>query len=177
MNRAVVPVERIQKAIFSSRGQRVMLDADLAELYGVPTRVLIQSVQRNAARFPDDFMFQLSVDEGLQLEITNCDLELGRLGWAPLIALRVHRARGRDAVERASKPSRDRNQYRDHASVRTDAADAHVKRARENSRQPEGPCRHRRLQSAPVAVAPEDITPCASLPLWRASGALPIEAL
>jgi hypothetical protein len=40
-----------------------MLDADLAELYGVPTRVLIQSVQRNAARFPDDFMFQLSVDE------------------------------------------------------------------------------------------------------------------
>jgi ORF6N domain len=45
------------------RSQRVMLDADLAELYGVETRVLVQAIKRNAVRFPVDFMFQLSVDE------------------------------------------------------------------------------------------------------------------
>jgi hypothetical protein len=45
------------------RSQRVMLDADLAELYGVETRVLVQAIKRNAVRFPADFMFQLSVDE------------------------------------------------------------------------------------------------------------------
>ncbi|MDZ4812315.1 MAG: ORF6N domain-containing protein [Pseudomonadota bacterium] len=49
--------------ILSLREQRVMLDADLAELYGVPTKVLVQAVKRNLARFPADFMFQLSSDE------------------------------------------------------------------------------------------------------------------
>lgn len=53
----------IQSRILTLRGQRVMLDADLAELYGVATRVLVQAVKRNPARFPEDFMFQLSLDE------------------------------------------------------------------------------------------------------------------
>ncbi len=53
----------IASRILALREQRVMLDADLAELYGVETRVLIQAIKRNAVRFPADFMFQLSADE------------------------------------------------------------------------------------------------------------------
>jgi hypothetical protein len=56
-------VKRIEARILLMRGERVMLDADLAELYGVATKVLIQAVKRNAERFPLDFMFQLTLDE------------------------------------------------------------------------------------------------------------------
>jgi ORF6N domain len=58
---ALQPV--IQSRILALREQRVMLDADLAQLYGVETRVLVQAVKRNLARFPEDFMFQLSGQE------------------------------------------------------------------------------------------------------------------
>ena len=58
-----IPAERIEKAILLVRGQKVMLDRDLALLYGVETRVLNQAVKRNRDRFPDDFMFELSRDE------------------------------------------------------------------------------------------------------------------
>ncbi len=60
---SLIPVERIERRILFLRGERVMLDADLAELYGVETRVLVQAVKRNVDRFPDDFMFQLSPEE------------------------------------------------------------------------------------------------------------------
>ena len=53
----------IQSRILALREQRVMLDADLAQLYSVETRVLVQAVKRNLARFPEDFMFQLSAEE------------------------------------------------------------------------------------------------------------------
>lgn len=53
----------IQSRILSLRSQRVMLDADLAQLYGVETRAVVQAVKRNAQRFPADFMFQLNADE------------------------------------------------------------------------------------------------------------------
>jgi hypothetical protein len=59
----LVPLERIERAILLIRGQKVMLDRDLAELYGVATKVLNQAVRRNRNRFPEDFMFQLSHDE------------------------------------------------------------------------------------------------------------------
>jgi len=58
-----LPIVRVEDRILSVRGHRVMLDADLAELYGVPTKRLNEAVRRNAARFPEDFMFQLTVDE------------------------------------------------------------------------------------------------------------------
>jgi hypothetical protein len=58
---ALQPV--IQSRILALREQRVMFDADLAQLYGVETRVLVQAVKRNLARFPEDFMFQLSAEE------------------------------------------------------------------------------------------------------------------
>lgn len=63
----VIPAERIERAILVLRGQKVMLDTDLAELYGVETRALVQAVKRNSERFPDDFMFQLDWDEVDQL--------------------------------------------------------------------------------------------------------------
>lgn len=57
------PPIRIESRIFLSRSHKVMLDADLATLYGVQTKVLVQAVKRNLDRFPDDFMFQLDADE------------------------------------------------------------------------------------------------------------------
>jgi hypothetical protein len=61
--KSLIPVDRIEKAILLIRGQKVMLDADLAVLYGVETRVLVQAVKRNLERFPEDFMFQLNKDD------------------------------------------------------------------------------------------------------------------
>ncbi len=61
--KSLIPAERIEQSILLIRGQKVMLDADLAEMYGVETRVLNQAVKRNLRRFPDDFMFQLSSEE------------------------------------------------------------------------------------------------------------------
>lgn len=60
---SLVPIERIQKCIYVIRGRKVMLDSDLAGLYGVQTKVLLQAIKRNIERFPADFMFQLSADE------------------------------------------------------------------------------------------------------------------
>ncbi len=59
----LVPVEIIEKKILLIRGEKVMLDADLAELYGVETKTLIRAVKRNINRFPSDFMIQLERDE------------------------------------------------------------------------------------------------------------------
>jgi len=60
---ALIPIERVEQAIYLIRGQKVMLDRDLAGLYGVETRVLNQAVKRNETRFPDDFMFELTREE------------------------------------------------------------------------------------------------------------------
>lgn len=57
---ALIPVERIEHAIYLVRGQKVMFDFDLAALYGVATKALIQAVKRKRERFPEDFMFQLN---------------------------------------------------------------------------------------------------------------------
>jgi len=59
----LIPAERIEKAIYVLRGQRVMLDEDLAELYGVTTKRLNEQVKRNRERFPSHFMFQLTMQE------------------------------------------------------------------------------------------------------------------
>jgi hypothetical protein len=59
----IVPAERIQSRILVIRGQRVLLDTDLAAIYEVPTKRLNEQVKRNIERFPEDFMFQLTPDE------------------------------------------------------------------------------------------------------------------
>jgi phage regulator Rha-like protein len=81
---AIVPVDRmdrIESRILLIRGQRVMLDADLAEAYGTTTKALNQAVKRNRARFPGDFMFRLTKQEKAQV-VTTCD-HLHRLKFSP----------------------------------------------------------------------------------------------
>jgi predicted amino acid-binding ACT domain protein len=73
-------IELIASRSLIIRGLRVMLDADLAELYAVPTKVLNQAVKRNRARLPDDFMFQLTFEEKQEV-VTNCD-HLNRLKFS-----------------------------------------------------------------------------------------------
>ena len=68
----LVPVERIQRSIYLIRGRRAILDADLALMFDVPTKVLNQAVKRNIERFPEDFTFQLTKDEKEEV-VTNCD--------------------------------------------------------------------------------------------------------
>ncbi len=64
----IVPTDKIESQIFIIRGHRVMLDSDLATLYGVSTKVLIQAVKRNIKRFPSDFMYQLTRQEVANLK-------------------------------------------------------------------------------------------------------------
>jgi len=73
--------EKIESKILFIRGHNVMLDRDLATLYGVKTKVLNQAVRRNLKRFPEDFMFQLTKSEKKQV-VTNCD-HLGTLKFSP----------------------------------------------------------------------------------------------
>ena len=73
-----LPVERIETRILTIRSQRVLLDTDLAELYGVPTSRLNEAVKRNLARFPEDFMFQLSQEEADSLRSQFATLKAGR---------------------------------------------------------------------------------------------------
>ena len=81
--KALVPAELIEKKILLIRGHKVMLDSDLAELYGVPTKVLLQAVKRNLERFPDDFMFQLSEIESLNLRSQFVTSSWGGRRYAP----------------------------------------------------------------------------------------------
>ncbi len=74
----IIPLELIEKRIYLVRGQKVMLDRDLAELYGVETRVLNQAVKRNLKRFPRDFMFSLSKEEDGALRSHSVTLKKGR---------------------------------------------------------------------------------------------------
>ena len=71
------PAAHIEQAIFIIRGQKVILDRDLAALYGVETRVLKQAVRRNIKRFPKDFMFELTKEENRLLRSQNVTLKRG----------------------------------------------------------------------------------------------------
>src|SRR3989304_5244369 len=75
---SLVPMERIERAILLLRGHKVMLDSDLASLYGVETKVLNQAVSRNIERFPPDFMFQLTEAEATRLRSQTVTLKTGR---------------------------------------------------------------------------------------------------
>jgi phage regulator Rha-like protein len=77
---SIVPIERIENRIYVIRGQRVMLDQDLASLYEVETRTLNQAVKRNLERFPDDFMFRLNEKdvESLRSQIVILEKGYGR---------------------------------------------------------------------------------------------------
>ena len=91
---AIVPIELIEKKIYLIRGQKVMLDRDLTQLYDVETRVLNQAVRKNIDRFPPDFMFSLTREESRE-DITNCDIL--------------------PALQRPEQPSGNSSQYPDYA--------------------------------------------------------------
>jgi len=78
----LVLAARIERAIFLVRGERVMVDSDLATLYGVRTKALVQAVKRNAGRFPPDFVFQLGKEDlsGLRSQFVTSNKSLGRGG-------------------------------------------------------------------------------------------------
>jgi hypothetical protein len=77
----MIPVERIESAILEIRGERIMLDVDLAAVYGVTTRRLKEQVRRNLERFPEGFMFQLTKQERCEV-VAKCD-HLSKLRFSP----------------------------------------------------------------------------------------------
>lgn len=81
--KSIVPLELVERTILVIRGQKVILDADLAKLYGIPTKRLNQQVNRNRDRFPADFMFQLSAEEKTEV-VANCD-HLARVKFSPVL--------------------------------------------------------------------------------------------
>ncbi len=87
MSETLIPTERIEKTIILIRQKKVMLDADLAELYGVETKALKRAVKRNVDRFPPDFMFQLTNQEVANLRCqfgtSSLDGKWGGLRYAP----------------------------------------------------------------------------------------------
>jgi hypothetical protein len=89
MNKAaeLIPIERIQNFIFLIRGEKVMLDTHLAELYQVETKALNRAVKRNADRFPNDFMFQLTEDEvkSLRCQIGTSNIGRGGSRYLPYV--------------------------------------------------------------------------------------------
>ena len=90
----LVPAELIEKRIYLVRGHKVMLDRDLADIYGVETRALVQAVRRNRERFPDDFMFQLSKEEfeswRSQIVMSNPGAKMGLRKFLQNVCRREH---------------------------------------------------------------------------------------
>ena len=80
---SLIPAERIERSILLIRGQKVLLDSDLASLYGVTTKRLNEQVKRNIERFPMDFMFQLNAEEHEALRSQIATLKTGRGGHPP----------------------------------------------------------------------------------------------
>lgn len=82
---SLIPVERIASRIYLLRGEKVMLDSDLAELYGVETKNLHKAAKRNQRRFPEDFMFQVTDEEGeiLRFQIGTSSQEHGGRRYRP----------------------------------------------------------------------------------------------
>ena len=76
-------VRSVEAVILTIRGHKVILDSDLASLYGVSTKVLNQAIKRNTRRFPEDFVFSLTGDEKREV-VTNCD-HLSRLRFSPVL--------------------------------------------------------------------------------------------
>jgi hypothetical protein len=82
-NELIVPDEVVMNKIYIIKGQKVMIDRDLAELYGVETKVLKQAVRRNINRFPTDFMFEMSKKEFANWRSQNVTSKEDRLGLKP----------------------------------------------------------------------------------------------
>jgi phage regulator Rha-like protein len=86
-NESLIPIERIEQKIYVIRGERVMLDSDLAQIYNVDTKMLNRAVKRNLDRFPEDFMFQLTAkeDESLRFQIGTSKTGRGGRRYLPYV--------------------------------------------------------------------------------------------
>ena len=119
-----LPDELIEDTILLIRGKRVILDHDLAKLYGVTTKVLNQAVKRNLDRFPEDFMFQLTKAETEDLgtpeafKVTNCDLEQNPRNEYQVPPVRLYRAWNSNAFKRAKVATCSSSKHSNHAHVR-----------------------------------------------------------
>jgi hypothetical protein len=107
----ILKPEHVARLVFFVRGEKVMLDGDLAELYRVPTKSLNLAVKRNADRFPEDFTFQLTDDEVAGLRFHFETSKRGR-GGRRYLPYGFHRAGRRDALQRPAEfraaPAEDR---------------------------------------------------------------------
>jgi ORF6N domain len=112
----VIDPRDLERQIFIVRGQRVMLDAHLAMLYGVATRALNQAVARNPERFPSDFAYQLTRQESMDLKSQIVTSKQGRGGTQKLPWV-FHRTWRRDALQRLAIAAGCAGQYRHYASV------------------------------------------------------------
>ena len=125
-----LPDESIEDTILLIRGKKVILDHDLARLYGVATKVLNQAVKRNLDRFPEDFMFQLTKAETeewqrlkrLRSQIVTLKKTRGTTYQVPTI--RFYRAWNPNALKRAKVAARGSSKHPNHAHVRQVAPDA-----------------------------------------------------
>ncbi len=88
----------LESMILTIRGHKVMIDADLAALYEVPTKALNQAVKRNEDRFPHDFVFRLTAKERVEV-VTNCD-HLARLKFSSTLAHGLYRTWGHHGCHR-----------------------------------------------------------------------------
>src|SRR5437879_4658564 len=132
----ILKPENVARLVFFVRGEKVLLDADLAMLYGVEARALNQAVARNRKRFPADFMFQLTKKEFDNMRsqfVTTSRRALVNSSQA-VMSSRKHRgrayrpyafnrARRRHALERTAQLARGRGQHRHHADIRSTAPD------------------------------------------------------
>jgi hypothetical protein len=129
-SKALIPIGRIASAIHDVRGRRVMLDADLAALYGVSTKRLNEQVKRNRDRFPDDFMFTLTAEEAAGLKSRFATSKAGRGGrrTAPNVftehgaVMLANVLRSRIAVEASIQVVRAFVQLREFALTHTELA-------------------------------------------------------
>ena len=113
----MIKPESVARLVFFVRGERVMLDSDLAALYGVETKSLNRAVKRNAARFPEDFMFRVSEGEWAALKCqfgtSNASVAAGPKGRVPTKAAPTKGRGGRrglprlDGIARKSRPARN----------------------------------------------------------------------
>src|SRR3972149_8643055 len=114
----------IDNMILTIRGQKVILDHDLAALYGVPTFRFNEAVKRNRKRFPDDFMFQLTTEELAALTSQIAMSKIGR-GGRRTPTLRVHGTRCRHGCQHSSQRKGHSNECLCRARVREDARPDH----------------------------------------------------
>jgi hypothetical protein len=117
-SRSLTSIEDVTRAIVVLRGRKVLLDAELAALYGVTTKRLNEQVKRNAERFPKDFMFRLSRRDCRPEPVAFCD-RFAKASRSALSSLRLHGARRPHGRDNPEQPPRRRDEPLCRARIRS----------------------------------------------------------